>query len=416
VALARESGVLLHVTSLAGGRLGEAAFRFVDWLHEAGQSWWQVLPITPPDAHGSPYSSPSAFAGWAGLLADPDARVTGPEVDRFRTDHADWAPGWEEFAGAGAIADQVRFAREWLALREYAAARGVRIIGDMPIFVAPASADHLQHPTFFRAGLVAGAPPDKLSADGQVWGNPVYDWPAMRRDGYSWWIARMRRMCGLFDLVRIDHFRGFVSGWEIPVGASSARAGHWRRGPGQDIFDGLRAALGPLPVIAEDLGRITPAVVRLREALGFPGMVVLIWAFARGAANPYAPDNHPVNAVAYPGTHDTPTVAEWWEFVASDAERADADRHAAERGIDDREPHWRMVRLALASRARLAILPMQDLLGRGADARMNRPGTESGNWRWRLPGDALDATLAARLADATRRADRGRQVVVAPRR
>jgi 4-alpha-glucanotransferase len=375
-----------------------------------------VLPITPPDAYHSPYSSPSAFAAWSGLLADRDAPVREPEIDRFRTAHADWAPGWEEFAGAGALADQVRFQREWLALRDYATARGVRIIGDLPIYVAPASADYVQHPELFRTGLVAGAPPDKLSADGQLWGNPVYDWPAMRRDGYAWWIARMRRMCGLFDLVRIDHFRGFVSGWEIPARAASARAGHWRRGPGHALFDALCEALGPLPVIAEDLGRITPAVVRLRQELGFPGMVVLIWAFARGAANPYAPDNHPVNAVACTGTHDTPTVAEWWALLASDAERADADRQAAARGIDDPEPHWRLVRLALASRARMAIVPMQDLLGLGAEARMNRPGTETGNWRWQLPADALDAPLAARLARATRGADRGRRVVVTTRR
>ena len=411
----RESGVLLHVTSLPGRRLGEAAFAFVDWLSTAGQTWWQVLPITPPDAHGSPYSSPSAFAAWAGLLADPDAPVAGAEIDRFRTAHADWAPGWEEFAGPGALADQVRFAHEWAALRAYAGARGIRIIGDLPIYIAPASADHAQHPELFRPGLVAGAPPDTLSADGQLWGNPVYDWPAMRRARYAWWIARMRRMCGLFDLVRIDHFRGFVSGWEIPVRTSNARAGRWRRGPGHDLFDALGAALGPLPVIAEDLGRITPAVVRLREELGFPGMVVLIWAFARGAANPHAPENHPVNAVAYTGTHDTPTIAEWWDDVASDAERADADRQAAAYGIDDPEPHWRMVRLALASRARLAILPMQDLLGLGAEARMNRPGSDVGNWTWQLDAEAMDADLARRLAQATGCASRGRGATAARR-
>jgi len=406
VADVRASGVLLHVTSLPGGRLGRHAYSFVDWLHAAGQAWWQVLPITPPDEHGSPYSSPSAFAAWGGLLADPDARVTPREIDRFRGDHADWAPGWEEFAGPDALADQVRFGREWNDLRAYAAGRGVRLIGDLPIYVAPKSADHAQHPELFREGLVAGAPPDRMSADGQLWGNPVYDWKAMRRGGYAWWIARMRRACGLFDLVRIDHFRGFVSGWEIPARATTARAGHWHRGPGHNLFDALRAALGPLPVIAEDLGRITPAVVRLREELGFPGMVVLIWAFARGPTNPYAPGNHPVNAVAYTGTHDTPTIAEWWDEVATRAERADADRQAAARGIDDPAPYWRIVRLALESRARLAVIPMQDVLGLGGEARMNRPGSEDGNWTWRLDADALDAALAERLADATRRARR----------
>lgn len=403
---ARASGVLLHVTSLPGGRLGEAAYRFADWLQAAGQSWWQVLPITPPDAHGSPYSSPSAFAAWGGLLADPDAHVSIREVDDFRSAHADWAPGWEAFAGPRALADQVRFTREWTALRAYAAARGVRMIGDLPIYVAPGSADHTQHAELFRPGLVAGAPPDTLSADGQLWGNPVYDWPTMRRDGYAWWIARMRRMCGLFDLVRIDHFRGFVSGWEIPDGARQARAGRWRRGPGHDLFDALRAALGPLPVIAEDLGRVTPAVVRLRQELGYPGMVVVIWAFAPGAENPHALENHPVNAVAYTGTHDTPTITEWWDDVATGAERAAAARQFATYEIADPELHWRMVRLALASRARLAVLPMQDVLGLGAEARMNRPGIEGGNWTWQLSLDALDAGVARRLAEATSSAGR----------
>jgi len=411
----RASGVLLHVTSLPGGRLGDPAYRFIDWLQAAGQSWWQVLPVAPPDAHGSPYSSPSAFAAWGGLLADPDAPVSRAEIDRFRAVHAEWAPGWEAFAGPGALADQVRFAREWTALRAYAAIRGVRIIGDLPIYVAPASADHAEHPELFREGLVAGAPPDKLNADGQFWGNPVYDWRAMRRDGYAWWIARMRRACSLFDLVRIDHFRGFVAGWEIPADATDARAGRWYRGPRHDLFDALRAALGPLPVIAEDLGRITPAVVRLREELGFPGMVVLVWAFARGASNPYAPDNHPVNAVACTGTHDTPTIAQWWEEVASPAERADADRQTTARGIDDPEPYWRLVRLALSSRARLAIVPMQDVLGLGASARMNRPGTEAGNWTWRLDADVLDTALASRLAGATRQAGRGPKATPSPR-
>jgi 4-alpha-glucanotransferase len=402
----RAAGVLLHVTSLPGGRLGDAAYRFVDWLQAAGQSWWQILPITPPDAGGSPYSSPSAFAGWPGLLADPEAPVAVRDIHRFRARHADWVPAWEAFAGPGAVADQVRFAREWHALREYAAERGIRIIGDLPIYVAPDSCDVHDHPELFRAGILAGAPPDTLSRDGQLWGNPVYNWPAHRADGYRWWIARMRRMADFCDVVRIDHFRGFVSGWEIPAGAPNAADGRWRRGPGRAVFDAMTAELGPLPVIAEDLGRITPAVTGLRDALGYPGMVVLIWAFAHGASNPYAPDNHPEHAVAYTGTHDTPTIAEWWSDVATDAERAEADHQAARRGIADPDPAWRMVRLALASRARLAIIPAQDLLGLGREARMNRPGTDTGNWRWRLGENALDPGLAARLRAATLAAGR----------
>jgi 4-alpha-glucanotransferase len=281
----RSSGVLLHVTSLPDGRLGPSAYRFVDWLAAAGQSWWQVLPVTPPDRFGSPYASPSAFAAWSGLLADPDAPVAIREIHRFRAAHREWASGWEDFSGPGALADQVRFGREWTALRTYAAARGIRIIGDLPIYVAPGSADRAQYPDLFRSGVVAGAPPDEMSADGQLWGNPVYDWSAMRRDEYRWWIARMRRMTGLFDLVRIDHFRAFVAGWEIPDTAASARAGRWHRGPGRAVFDALEHELGPLPVIAEDLGHITPAVVRLRDSLGYPGMLVLIWAFEIGRAS-----------------------------------------------------------------------------------------------------------------------------------
>ena len=402
----RSSGVLLHVTSLPDGRLGPSAYRFVDWLESAGQAWWQVLPVTPPNRFGSPYASPSAFAAWPGLLADPEAPVAVREVHRFRAEHREWASGWEEFRGPGALADQVRFGREWSALRSYAAARGVRIIGDLPIYVAPGSADCVQYPELFRTGVVAGAPPDEMSSDGQLWGNPVYDWNAMRRDGYRWWIARMQRMTALFDLVRIDHFRAFVAGWEIPNDARSARTGRWRRGPGRAVFDALEQALGPLPVIAEDLGHITPAVVRLRDGLGYPGMVVLTWAFARGLRNPYAPDNHTVNAVVYTSTHDTPTIAEWRASVARPAEIEDADRQAAARGIDDPDASWRMVRLALGSPARIAITPVQDLLGLGADARMNRPGIDEGNWSWRLAPEQLDNGLAERLRTATLAAGR----------
>ena len=192
-ALPRSSGIQLHVTSLPGGRLGPEAYKFVDWLEAAGQSWWQTLPLGPPDRHSSPYKSRSAFAAWPGLLHDRRAPVSGAELRDFRERHSAWIGDWERFAGPGAAADQVRFEREWGALRGYARDRGVHLIGDIAIYVAPGSADHALHPELFQAGLVAGAPPDAFSASGQLWGNPLYDWPAIRRRRYRWWVERMLR-------------------------------------------------------------------------------------------------------------------------------------------------------------------------------------------------------------------------------
>src|SRR5262245_4715682 len=265
----RSSGVLLHPTSLPGGHLGDAAFRFVDWLHDAGQRWWQVLPLGPPGRHGSPYSSPSAFAGSPALLARPEARVTIDDVEAFVATHAYWIADWAAYAGFGkdvgrrAVADQVRFAREWQALRQHAADRGVKILGDVPIYVAADSADCRSRPHLFQRGVVAGVPPDDWSATGQLWGNPVYDWAEMRADDFRWWIERVRQALRYVDAVRIDHFRGFVAYWAVPEGARTARTGHWRRAPGAELFSRLRSALGGLPVVAEDLGTITPAVHRL---------------------------------------------------------------------------------------------------------------------------------------------------------
>jgi 4-alpha-glucanotransferase len=225
VELRRSSGIVLHPTSLPGGRLGEEAFAFVDWLERAGQSWWQLLPLGPPDEHGSPYASSSAFAAWNGFLGDPDAPVAPREVDRFRRLHHYWAPEWE--AAGGELADQVRFEREWTALRAYAHERGVRLIGDVPIYPAQGSVDHLSHPELFQSGAVAGAPPDSLGPNGQLWGNPLFAWDALAAEGYRWWIERLRRTLELFDLTRIDHFRGFVSYWAVPKGARTARGGRW---------------------------------------------------------------------------------------------------------------------------------------------------------------------------------------------
>ena len=406
----RSSGVLLHVTSLPGGRLGEAAYEFVDWLEEAGQSWWQVLPLGPPDPFGSPYTSSSAFATWAGLLGDPDADVSRSELADFRRRHAYWAADWERWAGPGALLDQVRFEREWLALRRYASERGIRLIGDIPIYVSHDSADVAAHPKRFAGGLVAGAAPDVSHPDGQLWGQPVYDWRAMRLDGYRWWVERFRRTLDLVDLARIDHFRGFVAYWAVPAGSTDPTDGRWHRGPGRRLFDAAEAALGGLPLIAEDLGIITPAVDRLRAELGLYGMRIVGRGFVTRHRRRHAVSAHPEDTVVYTGTHDHPTIAEWLA-TAPPEQLAYAQADLAEAGIEDDDPVWAIVRLALSSRARIAILPMQDVLELGADARMNHPGTVgNGNWQWRLaPGQASRAA-AKRLREATVEAGRAARV------
>jgi 4-alpha-glucanotransferase len=397
----RTSGVLLHPTSLPGGRLGDEAYRFVDWLSAAGQSWWQMLPLGPPDEHGSPYRSASAFACWNGLLAEPDAEVTEEEVEAFVAGHPFWAGSWAAFAGEGSLADQVRFEREWSALRSYARRRGVALIGDVPIYVAPESADHLGNPELFLDDAVAGVPPDEWSDTGQLWNNPLYDWHAMRVTGYRWWIERFRRTFELFDAARVDHFRGFVAYWAVPQGAETALEGSWRRGPGHELFDAVSRGLGELQLIAEDLGVITPAVDRLRDRLGLPGMSVLQFLLPAGRD----PIDVPESSVAYPGTHDNDTSRAWWELT-TDAARDNALAAARAAGIEEHEPSWLLVRLALGSRAHTAIVPAQDLLGLDNAARMNTPGREEGNWRFRLDPGALDAALAARLLAATRAAGR----------
>ncbi len=396
--LPRSSGVLLHLTSLPGGTLGPPALEFVDWLAAAGQSWWQMLPVGPPGRNQSPYMPQSVFAGWAGLLAEPEAAVSTAETAAFRARHAYWIAGWERFAGAAAVADQVRFEREWDALRRYASGRGVRLIGDVPIYVAPDRSDQRSHPELFLPGVVAGAPPDALNASGQLWRNPLYDWPALQRRGYRWWVERLGRSFELFDLVRIDHFRGFASFWEVPAGERTAKGGRWHRGPGAAVFRAAERELGTLPVIAEDLGLITPAVRRLRDELGFPGMLVLQFALDPGRRNPHRPENHGEPFVVYTGTHDMDTALGWWRSLS--------ERERVETGYDQAEPSWSMIRAALASRAWLSILPVQDLLGLGSEARMNRPGTIRGNWTWRLDRGALTAALAARLRAETHAAGR----------
>ena len=403
----RTSGVQLHPTSLASGTLGDDAFRFVDWLRDAGQSWWQMLPLGPPDRARSPYKSASAFASWRGLLADPSAEVSAEEIASFRARESFWITDWERVAGGRrAVADQVRFEREWGALRAYANERGVGLIGDVPIYVAPGGADHLAHPRLFLDGEVSGAPPDVYSDKGQLWGNPLYDWPAMQRRGYGWWTERLRRTFDLFDVTRIDHFRGFVAYWAVPEGAPDARGGRWRRGPGRAVFAAAAAQLGDLPVIAEDLGVITEPVDRLRRELGFPGMVVMQFGF--DPDDPHGPhrlENHTADKVAYTGTHDQDTLRGWWETLAP-ATRAAAVAQIAAAGMAEDEPWWSLIRLTFSSPAGLAMVQAQDVLGLGGEARMNIPGRATGSWRWRMRPGALTAEHAKRLRAASEESGR----------
>ncbi len=390
----------LHITSLPDGRLGRGAYALVDWLASAGQSWWQVLPVGPPDRHHSPYRASSAFAAWKGLLADPRAPVSAAEVFEFRSQNSFWIGDWERYAGRGAVEDQVRFQREWRALCQYASDRDISVLGDTAIYVAEKSVDHSSHPELFQRGFVAGAPPDAYAKRGQLWGNPLYDWPALQRRRYRWWVERLRRTLSLFDFARLDHFRGFVAYWAVPEAAANAAQGRWRRGPGRALFDAFARDLGvDLPLVAEDLGVITPAVDRLRDELGLPGMLVIQFGFEPDERDSvHCPTNHDVNRFIYTGTHDHDTARGWYESL-DPARRALLDPELAP--FDDPEPWWRLIRLTFHSRARVAMVQAQDVLGLGSEARMNDPSRASGNWRWRMREGALTPALADRLREAT---------------
>jgi len=487
----RESGILLHPTSLPGphgiGDFGAAAFRFVNWLADAGQTLWQIMPLGPTGYGDSPYSSPSAFAGnpllvsltWLqgdGLLDEHDlydapafaqARVDfgsvvefkdrilrrsfqqflGSEGDRqrhaftaFCADERWWLEdyavfmaikrsnemqGWQDWdepvriRGDAAIADvgveladeiafiryvQFQFQRQWLELRAYANARRIRIIGDIPIFVAEDSSDVWANQSQFkidvegRAEAVAGVPPDPFSANGQIWGNPLYDWQTMRENDFLWWRQRIRRTIQLVDIVRIDHFRAFGAAWVVPAGSDTAATGHWERTPGGEVFAAIRRHVGDVPVIIEDLGVITPDVITLREILGFPGMNVLQFAFENDPSNVYLPHNYRRDSVVYTATHDNQTTVGWFNS------RSDSEREAIQRyiGPDGADIAWDLIRIALSSVANTAILAMQDVLRLGDEARMNVPGQALGNWSWRCETHQFTPELAGGLRDMTR--------------
>jgi 4-alpha-glucanotransferase len=294
---------------------------------------------------------------------------------------------------------QFIFFRQWKAIHDYARLQGITIIGDVPIFVAYDSADAWSHPELFylnKKGLpkvVAGVPPDYFSPTGQLWGNPLYRWPTHKKDGYAWWLQRIKSTLQLFDIIRLDHFRGFAGYWEVPFGEPTAEHGRWVPGPGTHFFQAIKKELGDLPIIAEDLGEITPDVFALRDQFDLPGMKVLQFGFLSDPDDQFLPHNYVQNCVAYSGTHDNDTVKGWYDR-APDKEKDFCRRYFARSGDDIA---WDMIRGVWSSVAKLALAPMQDFLGLGNSARMNFPGKPSGNWSWRLPGDALSAQVIERI-------------------
>jgi 4-alpha-glucanotransferase len=305
---------------------------------------------------------------------------------------------------------QFLFHRQLQALRAHARQKKVGLIGDLPIFVSPDSADVWANPHLFlldrdrRPRFVAGVPPDYFSKTGQLWGNPLYNWSAMEREGFSWWISRIQSMLNQVDLIRIDHFRGFDAYWRIPASAKTAQTGHWVKAPGSKLFLTLQNKLGCLPFIAEDLGEITPSVERLRDRFSLPGMRVLQFAFGSGPQNPFLPHNHVRNSIVYTGTHDNDTTAGWFKTL-SKSERARVRRYVPH--ADQKNIHWELIRLAWMSVADLAIAPIQDVLGLGTSARMNVPGKATGNWGWRLKQLELHPQAMENLAELTQATGRG---------
>lgn len=296
---------------------------------------------------------------------------------------------------------QFLFFKQWNAVHAYAGEKGIKIVGDVPIFVAYDSADAWSHPELFyvnKKGLpsvIAGVPPDYFSPTGQLWGNPLYRWLDHKKTNYAWWVSRLRSALSLFDIIRLDHFRGFAGYWEVKAGAPTAQNGRWVKGPGKHFFDSIQQQLGELPIIAEDLGEITPDVFELRDRYNFPGMKVMHFAFGSTPKDPFLPHNFPVNCVAYTGTHDNNTTVGWYT-TASEKERDLVRRYLARDGSDIA---WDMIRLVWSSVASITITPMQDLLSLGEEARMNFPGKASGNWSWRMPSDALSPALISRLKE-----------------
>jgi len=309
---------------------------------------------------------------------------------------------------------QFLFFRHWFALKNHCNERGIQLVGDLPIFVAHDSVDVWTNPEEFKLDkngtplVVAGVPPDYFSTTGQLWGNPLYDWDRMLDEGFTWWIERVRATLNVVDIVRVDHFRGFAACWEIPGGDKTAERGQWVEAPGRELFTAIRKALGELPIIAEDLGVITPDVVALRDDFGFPGMRILQFGFGSDTKNIDLPHNYAPNVVAYTGTHDNDTTAGWFRSVAGEGSTRTAKQIERERAFclnyldsDGKAIHWDFIRTVLASVANTAVVPLQDVLGLGTEARMNLPNSTEGNWAWRYKPGALTEEIGQRLGELT---------------
>lgn len=487
----RFSGILVHPTSFPSpygiGDLGDGAYKFIDFLVEAGQSLWQCLPLGPTGYGDSPYQSFSSFAGQP-LIISPDrladmGLLTADDladIPEWETDYVDYGPAityktqllkkayahfkecsdetilraynafcrrnkawldnyalfmalkdanngvsWLEWPAEHKDADnkgrralmrslsdetgyykfiQFIFFKQWHELKDYAHENGIKIIGDIPIFVSPDSADVWADKELFQLNekgyplAVAGVPPDYFSATGQLWGNPLYDWEAHKASGYQWWINRIKNQLSLVDYLRIDHFRGFEAYWSVPYGRKTAQRGKWIKGPGAGLFNAIRDALGEdLPIFAEDLGIITPEVEALRDAFQFPGMKVLQFAFDTVEENNFLPYMFTENCICYTGTHDNDTTVGWYA-TASEAAKDKVRRYMnCDGGMVARD----FIRTAMGSVARYAIFPLQDALGLGSDSRMNTPGNPAGNWAWRYTGEMLTPGLAKDLCELT---------------
>jgi 4-alpha-glucanotransferase len=489
----RGSGILIHLTSLPSpfgiGDMGPSAYRFVDFLAESSQRYWQMLPLNPTDPthYSSPYHSFSAFA-CNPLLISPEAlmeeglldrsalespppfprgkvdygaviqykqrlfgqayaRFVGEKGDheyaRFCLENAGWlddfalfmalkshlgGKAWSEWppeirdressaldSARHELGDRIErekflqylFARQWVRLKGYCQRRSVQVIGDIPIYVNYDSVDLWVHPELFkldedkRPYVVAGVPPDYFSETGQLWGNPLYRWDVLKETGYAWWVQRVARTLELFDFVRIDHFRGLVAYWEVPATERTAVRGRWIEAPALDFLNHLTKRFPCLPIIAEDLGVITPDVREIMHRFELPGMKLLLFAFGDDPArNPYTPHNLPQNSIAYTGTHDNNTVKGWFRKEATPEIKERLFRYVG-REVPLEDLHWELIRLVMMSVANTVIFPIQDVLGLGEEARMNRPSTLLGNWEWRLSGNMIAPEVAHRLREMT---------------
>ena len=485
----RSSGVLVHITSLPSkfgiGDLGPTAFKFVNWLKDAKQSLWQLLPFSITDGDGCPYSSCSAYGGNP-LLISPEELVADKllkkselidaedifgdrlqnslvseyktflfrksferfvkrddlltQFDDFYKEEKEWlldlslyiviseqfGRNWVKWPDRYRHRDpaalkrfekinqeQIRFHqflqflffKQWKAFKKYANDNGVKLIGDIPIFLSHQSMDVWKNQELFLlAGgepyVVTGAPPDNFSVFGQKWGNPNYNWWAMEQDGFKWWIKRIAFNLKYYNIIRLDHFRGFAATWEIPIDNPDPRSGYWSTVPGHNLFHCVGEALGDLPIIAEDLGKITPDVEWLRDRFNFAGMKILQFAFNEGDSNVHLPHNFRTNnCVVYTGTHDNPTSKGWFENMPETLEKHYAAKYAG--AWNWHHMNWSLINLALSSRADVAIIPIQDIMDKGNEARMNIPGTAKGNWTWRFRWEELSDANKHHLRELT---------------